>query len=119
MITIKNTTSNHMRASIRTTNSINSHMEVVATTMKRALICLFVRTQHKLTLRRGYYNADANNPYQQEGGYYDGQQQAYQDEYYNDQYYDQGTPAAGQQAQYGQAGYRCVSSALAVSSITC
>lgn len=95
-------------------------MEVVATTMKRALlICLFVRTQHKLTLRRGYYNADANNPYQQEGGYYDGQQQAYQDEYYNDQYYDQGTPAAGQQAQYGQAGYRCVSSALAVSSITC
>lgn len=50
MITIKNTISNHMRASIRTTNSINSHMEVVATTMKRALICLFVRTQHKLTL---------------------------------------------------------------------
>ena len=29
----------------------------------------------------------------------------YQDEYYNDQYYDQGTPAAGQQPQYGQGGY--------------
>ncbi|MCJ1435407.1 1,3-beta-D-glucan synthase [Xylographa pallens] len=48
----------------------------------------------------GYYNADANNPYQQDGGYYEGQpHEAYQDEY-NDQYYDQGAPAAGQQAQY-------------------
>lgn len=54
---------------------------------------------------RGYYNADASNPYQQDGGYYDGHQQGYQDEYYNDQYYDQGTPAAGQQPQYGQGGY--------------
>lgn len=53
----------------------------------------------------GYYNADANNPYQKEGGYYDGNQQAYQDEYYNDQYYDQGAPAAGQQPQYGPGGY--------------
>lgn len=94
-------------------------MEEVVTTMKRTLIYHSVKTKHKLTLRRGYYNADANNPYQQEGGYYDGQQQAYQDEYYNDQYYDQGTPAAGQQAQYGQAGYGCVSSALVVSSINC
>ncbi|KAL8675402.1 MAG: hypothetical protein Q9168_000233 [Polycauliona sp. 1 TL-2023] len=54
----------------------------------------------------GYYNADATNPYQQEGGYYDGHQQGYQDDYYNDQYYDQGTPAAGQQHQYGQGGAR-------------
>ncbi|MCJ1224128.1 1,3-beta-D-glucan synthase [Toensbergia leucococca] len=53
----------------------------------------------------GYYNADANNPYQQEGGYYEGHQQGDQDEYYNDQYYDQGAPAAGQQPQYGQGGY--------------
>ncbi|KAI9804145.1 MAG: hypothetical protein M1825_001547 [Sarcosagium campestre] len=54
----------------------------------------------------GYYNADANNPYQQDGGYYDGHQQGnYQDDYYNDQYYDQGAPAAGQQPQYGQGGY--------------
>ncbi|KAI9749619.1 MAG: 1-phosphatidylinositol-3-phosphate 5-kinase [Chaenotheca gracillima] len=54
----------------------------------------------------GYYNADASNPYHQDGGYYDGQQQAgYQDEYYNDQYYDQGNPAAGQQVQYGHPGY--------------
>ncbi|KAL8928555.1 MAG: hypothetical protein Q9208_001789 [Pyrenodesmia sp. 3 TL-2023] len=53
----------------------------------------------------GYYNADASNPYQQEGGYYDGQQQAYHDDYYNDQYYDQGTPAAGQHQQHGQNGY--------------
>ncbi|KAH6721380.1 1,3-beta-glucan synthase component-domain-containing protein [Leptodontidium sp. MPI-SDFR-AT-0119] len=47
----------------------------------------------------GYYNADANNPYQQEGGYYEGNERGgqYQDEYYNDQYYDQGAPAAGQQ----------------------
>ncbi|KAI4245715.1 MAG: hypothetical protein L6R40_002243 [Gallowayella cf. fulva] len=53
----------------------------------------------------GYYNADATNPYQQDGGYYDGHQQGYHDDYYNDQYYDQGTPAAGQQHQYGQGGY--------------
>ncbi|KAI4264526.1 MAG: hypothetical protein L6R42_000361 [Xanthoria sp. 1 TBL-2021] len=53
----------------------------------------------------GYYNADATNPYQQDGGYYDGHQQGYHDDYYNDQYYDQGTPAAGQQNQYGQGGY--------------
>ncbi|KAL8774996.1 MAG: hypothetical protein Q9209_000475 [Squamulea sp. 1 TL-2023] len=55
--------------------------------------------------KAGYYNADASNPYQQDGGYYDGHQQGYQDEYYNDQYYDQGTPAAGQQHHYGQGGY--------------
>ena len=58
-----------------------------------------------LTSDRGYYNADATNQYQQDGGYYEGHQQGYQDEYYNDQYYDQGTPAAGQQAQQGQGGY--------------
>ncbi|KAI4146737.1 MAG: hypothetical protein L6R39_003348 [Caloplaca ligustica] len=52
----------------------------------------------------GYYNADASNPYQQDGGYYDGHQQGYHDDYYNDQYYDQGTPAAGQH-QHGQGGY--------------
>ncbi|KAL9043038.1 MAG: hypothetical protein Q9180_000160 [Flavoplaca navasiana] len=52
----------------------------------------------------GYYNADATNPYQQDGGYYDGHQQGYQDDYYTDQYYDQGTPAAGQHHQYGQGG---------------
>ncbi|KAI9738197.1 MAG: 1,3-beta-D-glucan synthase [Cirrosporium novae-zelandiae] len=44
----------------------------------------------------GYYNSDPNNPYQQDGGYYDSQQQGYQDGYYNDQYYDQD----GQQGQY-------------------
>lgn len=40
----------------------------------------------------GYYNADANNPYQQDGGYYDGHDQ-YQNDYYDDGqggYYDQG-----------------------------
>jgi 1,3-beta-glucan synthase len=55
----------------------------------------------------GYYNADANNPYQQDGGYYEGQEHGgehYQDEYYNDQqYYDQGAPAAGQHDQGGYA----------------
>ncbi|KAM3088935.1 1,3-beta-D-glucan synthase [Clarireedia jacksonii] len=47
----------------------------------------------------GYYNADANNPYQQDGGYYEGQEHGgqYQDEYYNDQYYDQNQ--AGQAPQ--------------------
>jgi len=50
----------------------------------------------------GYYNADASNPYQQNGGYYEGGDQngQYQDDYYNnDQYYDQGAPAAGQHGQ--------------------
>jgi 1,3-beta-glucan synthase len=46
----------------------------------------------------GYYNADANNPYQQDGGYYDNHDQ-YQDDYYNgnnnDGYYDQGHDRAG------------------------
>ena len=39
----------------------------------------------------GYYNADPNNPYQQDGGYYDNNDQ-YQDDYYNNNgaYYDQG-----------------------------
>ncbi len=77
--------------------------------MKRTLF-FFGCCQLQLTLNSGYYNADANSPYHQEGGYYDGQQQGYQDEYYNDQYYDQGTTAAGQQPQYGQAGYGFVPS---------
>ncbi|MDA4133458.1 MAG: hypothetical protein OK454_10105, partial [Thaumarchaeota archaeon] len=50
--------------------------------------------------RSGYYNADANNPYQQDGGYYEGGEGHYQDEYY----YDQGAPAAGQ--HYPQQGKR-------------
>ena len=45
------------------------------------------------TFSSGYYNADPNNPYHQDGGYYDNHDQ-YQDEYYNngnnDGYYDQG-----------------------------
>lgn len=64
------------------------------------------------TRHSGYYNADATNPYQQDGGYYDGHQQGYHDDYYNDQYYDQGTPAAGQQHQYGQGGYGFVMSPI-------
>ncbi|KAG6004335.1 hypothetical protein E4U21_001148 [Claviceps maximensis] len=47
----------------------------------------------------GYYNADPNNPYHQDGGYYDGHDQ-YQDEYngqggYYDQDYQQGYGAQG------------------------
>ncbi|KAK4942493.1 1,3-beta-D-glucan synthase [Elasticomyces elasticus] len=48
----------------------------------------------------GYYNADASNPYHNDGGYYEGHP-GYQDDYYQDgQYYDQG--AAGQQQYQGQ-----------------
>ena len=47
----------------------------------------------------GYYNADASNPYHQDGGYYEGNN-GYQDDYYDNQYYDQG--AAGQQYGHGQ-----------------
>lgn len=46
----------------------------------------------------GYYTADPSNPYQADGGYYDGQQ-GYHDDYYNDQYYDTGAD------QYGYGGY--------------
>lgn len=58
-------------------------------------------------LRAYYQNGEhGNNPYQQEGGYYDGQQAGgYQDDYYQDQYYDQGAPAAGQQPHYAHGGY--------------
>ena len=46
-------------------------------------------------MSRGYYNADPNNPYHQDGGYYDGHDQ-YQDEYYNNAgYHDQGYGPAG------------------------
>ncbi len=43
-----------------------------------------------MTNYSGYYNADANNPYHQDGGYYDGHDQ-YRDDYYDGQgggYYD-------------------------------
>lgn len=48
----------------------------------------------------GYYNADANNPYQQDGGYYEGHDQ---NEYYDDGngYYDH----YAQNGQQGQSGY--------------
>ncbi|KAK3319796.1 glycosyltransferase family 48 protein [Cercophora scortea] len=57
----------------------------------------------------GYYNADANNPYQQDGGYYEGQDQ-YHDDYYNnngqhqDGYYDQNYDQAGYAAPRGPRG---------------
>jgi len=54
-----------------------------------------------LITHRGYYHADANNPYHQDGGYYDGQDQ-YQDDYYNNGYYDQGYDQGG----YGNGGPR-------------
>ena len=51
----------------------------------------------------GYYNADASNPYQQDGGYYDNADRngngQYQDEYYNDQYYDQNGQGGNHQGQ--------------------
>lgn len=53
----------------------------------------------------GYYNADASNPYHQDGGYYEGHEQ-YQDEYYNnnggyDQGYDQDGYLANNRARRG------------------
>jgi 1,3-beta-glucan synthase len=57
------------------------------------------RTDH--LRHRGYYNADPNNPYHQDGGYYDGNDQ-YQGEFYNDGYYDQGYDQGG----YGNGGRR-------------
>ncbi|KAL6852859.1 1,3-beta-D-glucan synthase [Amphichorda felina] len=52
----------------------------------------------------GYYNADANNPYHQDGGYYDGQDQ-YRDDYYEGQgggYYDEYNQGyGGQRGRHG------------------
>ena len=65
-------------------------------------MCDFFVDRKLTTDYRGYYNADANNPYHQEGGYYEGGDQnqgQYQDEYYNDQYYEQGGAAAGEAPQ--------------------
>jgi 1,3-beta-glucan synthase len=61
----------------------------------------------ELTCTSGYYNANANNPYHENGGYYEGHEQGggggqYQDEYYDNQYYDNGHGAAGQQPYDGQ-----------------
>lgn len=85
-------------------NTSNPHMaETVIMMNRKQSLGGFCRSV--LILCSGYYNADANNPYHQDGGYYEGHEQGYQDEYYNDQYYDQGTHAAGQQPQYGQGGY--------------
>jgi 1,3-beta-glucan synthase len=51
----------------------------------------------------GYYNADPNNPYHQDGGYYDNHDQ-YNDGYYNnDGYYDQGYDRDGYGNGNGQA----------------
>jgi 1,3-beta-glucan synthase len=49
-----------------------------------------------LTAPSGYYNADPNNPYHQDGGYYNNHDQ-YHDDYYNsnDGYYDQGYDRGG------------------------
>lgn len=67
-----------------------------------------VKDRHKvhanfflLFLCSGYYNADPNNPYHQDGGYYDGHEQ-YQDEYYNDGNYND----AEYQQGYGASGPR-------------
>ncbi|KAL2890464.1 1 3-beta-glucan synthase component FKS1 [Ceratocystis lukuohia] len=49
----------------------------------------------------GYYNADSNNAYHQDGGYYDNQEQ-YQDNYYGN---GQGGGAQGYDQGYDNAGY--------------
>ena len=91
--------------SIKTGKTISSNLVAVDIMMKRGYYWFKNYLRSPLTWHSGYYNADASNQHQNEGGYYDAGQQGYQDEYYNDQYYDQGTPAAGQQPQYGHGGY--------------
>src|SRR5277367_2001162 len=80
---------------------------LMGTTMNRKFLLGNSVRRFDANENSGYYNADANNPYHQDGGYYEGQEHAgqYQDEYYNDQYYDQGAPAAGQQPYQGHGGY--------------
>ena len=92
------TTANTINTKI---TSNNLSMLRTDTTMKRKSL---VRSFEYwcLTNLSGYYNADANNPYQQDGGYYEGNQQGYQDEY-AEQYHDQ-NPAAGQHGGYVQNG---------------
>lgn len=79
---------------------LNSSMAETDITMNREPSYVPNRN-HNSDIHSGYYNADPNSQYQQDGGYYEGHpQDAYQDEY-NDQYYDQVTPAAGQQPYNG------------------
>ena len=109
-----------MASSRKTMDTSSEGMEMgTAVTMTNRESGLHASANDLLTSGRGYYNADATNQYQQDGGYYEGQQQGYQDEYYNDQYYDQGTPAAGQQPQYNQGGYGFVISFLSSHSYLC
>lgn len=49
----------------------------------------------------GYYNADPNNPYHQDGGYYDNQDQYQDDGYYDNGYYDQSYDQSGYNRQRG------------------
>ena len=59
-------------------------------------MCLRVFFQEVLLTRcSGYYNADPNNPYHQDGGYYDNHDQYHDDYYNNDGYYDQGYDRQG------------------------
>ena len=55
-----------------------------------------------LTKYSGYYNSDPNNPYHQDGGYYDNQDHYQDDGYYdNNGYYDQGYDQNGYYRQRG------------------
>jgi hypothetical protein len=92
-------TSRTKRTMTRIKSILNSTVEMDIMTSRKPWHSPFLI--YDSDIHSGYYNADPNSQYQQDGGYYEGHHQdAYQDEY-NDQYYDQVTPAAGQQP-YGQ-----------------
>ena len=91
-----------IKATMISSKSIHNNMGETDTMTKREFLTPL--SKGTTNFASGYYNADANNPYQQDGGYYEGHpQEGYHDEY-NDQYYDQGAPAAGQQPPYAPQG---------------
>lgn len=95
----------------RTTSSTTIRMATMlagtremGTTTRRMWICLALDcSPTDIILYSGYYNADPNNPYQQEGGYYEGHDQ-YHDDYYNNN--NNGEPYYDQPYEQGQRGPR-------------
>ncbi|RQM08347.1 hypothetical protein DH86_00003819 [Scytalidium sp. 3C] len=89
------------KASIMATPIPITRMIIASSTMIKTMATVAITGEEMDIMMNRYYNADANNPYHQDGGYYEGHEQGghYQDDYYNDQYYDQGG-AGGHQGQH-------------------
>ena len=72
-----------IRMTSTTTKAMMPVVATMATTTNREFLCVISPNLGLIEpICSGYYNADPNNPYHQDGGYYDGHDQ-YQDDYYD------------------------------------